>query len=132
MRNITQFWIPNTVFLVTPNETDTTLHCTSFVICLNRRRTFPHSASEEGRVLRPKVQSRLPLNFARKLLQNGISLWFEPVISDASATLAVGSASYSFSGKQENQQKSAEMTSFTEMVNRKQAYSLTYKYSHYN
>jgi hypothetical protein len=65
-------------------------------------------------VLRAKGKSRLPLNFARKLLQNGVSLWFEPVISDASATLAVGSASYSFSGKQDNQQKSAEATSFTE------------------
>jgi hypothetical protein len=33
-----------------------------------------------------KVQSRLMLNFARKLLQNGVSLWFELVISNTSAT----------------------------------------------
>jgi hypothetical protein len=83
-------------------------------------------------VLRAKVQSLPTLNFARKLLQNGVSLWFEPVISDASAIPAVGPASYSFSGKQDNQPKSAEATPFTELVNRKQAYSLTYKYSHYN
>jgi hypothetical protein len=37
----------------------------------------------------------------------------------------VGPASYSFSGKQDNQQKSDEATPFTALVNKKQTYSLT-------
>jgi hypothetical protein len=70
--------------------------------------------------------------FCPQTTPNGVSLWFEPVKSKTSATAAVGSASYSFSGKQDNQPKSAEVTSYTELVDRKRAYSLTYKYSHYS
>jgi hypothetical protein len=44
----------------------------------------------------------------------------------------VGPASYSFSGKQDNQQKSAEATPLTALVDQKQVYSVTNKYSHYN
>jgi hypothetical protein len=47
-----------------------------FTQCKN---LFPHTASEEDSARLTKVQSRLTLTFSHQLLQNGVSLRFEPV-----------------------------------------------------
>jgi hypothetical protein len=69
-------------------------------------------------VLRAKVQSQLPLNFVRKTTPKRRQSLVQTGNLERISNLAVGPAGYSFSEKQDNQQKSAEASLLTELIDR--------------